>query len=284
MTLSLGLSLLVLGTAVLHAVTQALIKAGSDRLLTRSMVSVVAGLFVLPALPFAGAVGSAALPWLLLSSVTHVLYHFALLRAYHYGDFAQVYPIARGLAPLVVAGLAFAAIGEALTPWQLAGVALVSAGVIGAALSGGVPDGADARAVAYAALTGVIISSYTLFDGIGMRSAEAALAYIVWFFALDGVLMGGCALALRGRRRIATFLAEDWKPGTAGGLMALAIFGTVLWALKFGAIAHVAALRETSVIFAALIGTFFFGEPFGRRRIAAAIAVATGVAFMNAPA
>ncbi len=282
MTLPIGVTLLVLATAVLHAVTQALIKAADDRLATRALVSIVSGVCFLPVLPFAGSLGPAALPWLLASTVTHVVYHFAMIGAYRHGDFAQVYPIARGLAPVLVAVLAFAVAGESLAACHLAGVLLVSGGIVLAAFSGGGIPGGERRAVVYAVLTGAVIATYTLFDGMGVRASTTALAYIAWFFVLDGCAMALALVALR-RGNLSAAVRKAWRPGVAGGLMAVLIFGITLWALRLGGLAPVAALRETSVIFAALIGTYFFAEPFGRTRIAAAAAVAAGVLMMNLP-
>ena len=141
------------------------------------------------------------------------------------------------------------------------------------------PKGDHGRSVLYALLTAVFIMGYSVIDGLGVRRSGNAIGYILWLFVLDGVPLTVFTLATR-RARIAPYLRAHWVPSLVGGVMCATAYGLVIWALSFGAMAYVAALRETSVIFAAAIGSRVLGEPFGRRRMLAAMAVAAGILWM----
>ena len=215
-----------------------------------------------------------AWPMVLTSTLVHYAYYALLFRAYQLGDLSQVYPIARGMAPALVAFGSYLILGERLSPMGVAGVALVSLGIGLIALQRGAAT-ADRRAVAAAALLGLSISAYSVADGVGVRWSQNSIGYIGWLFLLEApVVLAVLVPRLAKRRHI------DWKTfgvGCIGGLLALAAYGMVLHAKTIAPIGAVSAVRESSVIIAALIGVVFFRErPWGARLVAAVV-VAAGV-------
>ena len=282
MALPPEVALLVLLAAVLHASWNVLVKTGGDRLLVQTTVIATGSLACALALPFVPLPPLAAWPFVLASVAIHNVYFFFLLRSYAHGDLSQVYPIARGTSPLVVALGAIPLAGEHLAAGDLAGVALVTLGLAG--LAGGRRTGDDPRAIRYALGTGLLIAAFTLVDGIGVRQTESPLSFILWMQAGEIVPLGAFVL-LRRRDRLAPFLAASGAHGVAagvgGGLMAVAAYGIVLWAYSRAALAPVAALRETSVVMAAAFGALSLGEPFGLRRVIASAVVVAGVALLN---
>jgi uncharacterized membrane protein len=273
---------LVLVSALLHAGWNAVAKSSTDRSLTLAVVllaSAVIGAFaslvVEPPAP-------EALPFLATSACFHALYQIFLLQAYRFGDLSQVYPIARGFAPVLVATLAAAFAGERPTVLQGAGIALASLAIASLALErrGGASPGVG-RSIAAAFATAAMIGSYTFLDGQGVRHSGGALRYVAWNFWATSLPF--CAGAFwRGRARLRAFLVRDGTRALAGGIVAAVGYAIVLWAMEHGAMAGVASLRETSVVFAALIGTLVLGEDFGARRIVAALGVAAGVMLLQA--
>jgi drug/metabolite transporter (DMT)-like permease len=275
-----GVVALVLLAALLHASWNAVVKADSDRLVSMGLVMISGSLLGLCAAPFVTMPGPQAWPFLIASLLIHNFYYFFLLKAYRWGDLSHVYPIARGLGPLLVALMSGGLVGEELAPLEMLGVALVSCGIGSLAFSHGLPRGGEWRPVIYAALTGVTIACYTIADGLGARAAESAIGYIVWLNIVEGPWLLLFGVAVR-RGGIVLYLRRSWWRGLAGGIVATIGYGIAIWALSLGAMAHVAALRETSVIFAAAMGTLLLGERFGTRRIIAAAVVASGLILLN---
>lgn len=282
MTLPPEVALLVLLAAVLHASWNVLVKIGGDRLLVQTIVIGTGSVACALALPWVALPPLAVWPFVVASVAIHNLYFFCLLRAYAHGDLSQVYPIARGTSPLVVALAAIPLAGEHLVASELAGVALVTLGL--ASLAGGTRVGGDRRAIGYALATGLLIAAFTLVDGLGVRRAPDPLSFILWMQAGEIVPLG-LFVWLRRRDRVASFVVGHGVRGVAsavlGGLMAVSAYGIVLWAYSRAALAPVAALRETSVVMAAAFGTVSLGEPFGPRRVLASIVVVVGVALLN---
>jgi drug/metabolite transporter (DMT)-like permease len=271
---------LVLLAALLHAAWNAVAKAGRDRLLTLWGVVAVGSL--------TGAVGACVLPlpertawpYLAASLVVHTAYLLSLLRMYQLGDLSQAYPIARGISPVLVGLGAAWRVGEPLGPAQIAGLALSSLAICVLALAGRARSADAPRAVLAALVCGALIGIYTVIDGQGVRLAGGELRFIAWSFFLDGIPMTLAVLWLR-RGQIGAFVRDEGARAFMGGAVATLGYAIVLWALAQGAMAHISALRETSVIFAALIGTRVLGEPFGRARVAAALVVVTGVLLLR---
>jgi drug/metabolite transporter (DMT)-like permease len=271
---------LILFSALVHAIWNAIVKSDSDRLLSFGVVMLVGCLIGCAAVPFVRFPAPEAWPWLIGSALIHVFYYFFLLRAYAHGDLSHVYPIARGSAPLLVAILAGRLAGEALTPRETIGLMLVSAGIVGLAFARGLPRLGEGRALAYALLTGVTIAGYSVVDGIGARLSGDPLGYIAWLNAIEGPWVFAFAVWRRGGATL-PYLRAFWWRGAIGGVIATLGYGIAIWAASLGAIAHVTALRETSALFGALIGAFILRESFGWRRVAAAVVMVGGLLLMN---
>lgn len=268
---------LVLLAAAMHALWNALVKGDGDKTVARAAVLFVGAVFgsilvVTRAMP-----AREAWPWLLGSALTHGAYYACLLGMYRSGDLGHVYPIARGSAPLLVALGAAVFVSEPLRHLELGGAVLVSLGIASLALGGAGPN---KSAVAWALATAVTIAVYTVLDGTGARKSGDALGYAGWSFVVQ--LPGIAVLALvAGRERVRAFVRTTWKRAIGGGALSFGAWAIVLWAMTHVPIGHVAALRETSVIFAAIIGARLLHEPFGGRRVVAAVVVTVGIVVMH---
>ena len=275
-----GIVGLVLLAAVLHAAWNALVKIGGDRLIVLASVNAVAAIAGLLMIPLAPAPNPESWPYLALSVAFHSAYYFFLLKAYHSGDFSHVYPLARGSAPLLVLLGSAWIVGEYLPPMAMAGIGIASIGIASLSFDGGPPWRRDPRPLLYAVATGVSIASYTVVDGIGVRHSGSPFGYIGWLFAIDGLPIVLLALHFR-RGLIPSYLRNEWRHCIGAGIASIGAYGLVIYAMNSGAIAAVSALRETSVIIAAAIGTYVLGERFGRRRIVLAAIVAAGIVLMH---
>jgi drug/metabolite transporter (DMT)-like permease len=239
------------------------------------------GVVGLAMMPFAPPLPASAWPYLAGSIAVHQVYYFCLLQAYRHGDLNHVYPIARGLGPFLVALASGPVVGEILSLGQMAGTALVSIGIGSLALAQGGAAKRHWHPNLYAIATGLTIAAYTFLDGLGGRaSAGNVLGYVAWLNVLEAPWVPLLAIYLRGRQMM-PYLRAQWWRGAAGGVIAAVGYGIAIWAFTQGSFAHVAALRETSVIFAALIGTLLLRESFGAFRIFAAILVVAGIMLMN---
>lgn len=281
MTLQPELAGLVLIAAISHALWNAFVKASGERTFTMAVVLLgpaAAGVVLVLAFPV-----PARESWLYLGlgTLLHTVYYACLLAAYRVGDLSHVYPLARGVSPLIVAGGAFLFAGEALSPVGIAGVLLASFGIMSLTLERGLPRGDGAAPVGYAFLTGLCIASYTVVDGIGVRKSGEVLAYIGWLNILKPLPILTWVAARQGREFV-RYTITHWRFGLTGGVFNLLAYTLVLYALAHGAMAHVTALRETSVIFAAAIGAIALREGFGGQRILAAAMVAGGVTLLLA--
>jgi drug/metabolite transporter (DMT)-like permease len=265
----------VLGAALLHAIWNAIAHHTPDRLAGFGMIG-VASTVGGGALALVGGLPSAAAwPYVIASAAVHVAYNLLLLAGYQLGEFSQVYPLARGTGPLIVTLFALLVLHRPLPALQLAGIAAVCAGLIALVLVGGSPGRAQLPALLAALGTGVTIAAYTIIDGIGVGEGPL-LAYCGWMFLLEGAPMPVIAL-IRRRRRLRAALRGSTVRGLVGGTISLVAYSIVLWAQTTGALAPIAALRESSIVFGALIGAAFLGERLGRRRALAAAVVVCGV-------
>ena len=279
MSIEPSVAALVLVAAVLHATWNAMVKAEEDRLSALAAVLLTGGVVSLFFLPFVQVPKAAAWPWLITSVLVHVVYVAGLVGAYKHGDLSRVYPLARGSGPLLVALFAGHLVGEHLTLLQSVGLALACGGILGLALERGA-FGIGRRATLYGLLTGASIAAYTIADGLGGRASGDPLGYTVWLFALEAPWITLYAV-LRHPHAARTYARRQWKRGVGGGLVALTRSGLAIWAMTVAPMALVATLRESSVLFAALVGTFLLREAFGPRRIAAAALIVTGQVLMN---
>lgn len=269
----------VLLAALLHAAWNALVGASRDKALDVVLVAAGGAAVAALALPFLPPPARASWPNLLASVGIHTVYFALLVKAYRHGDFSPAYTLMRGTAPLLVL-LGGLAAGERLAPLQAAGVALVSAGVAATGLLGHGPAAARGRAAGWALANAVVIASYTLVDGVGVRRSGSPAAYTAWVFFLDALPLVAFTLAAR-RREALAHAAREWKRGLAAGTLLVTAYALVLWSMTRAPVAAVAALRETSVVFAALIGARLLREPFGAARTAAAAVVAAGAALLE---
>jgi drug/metabolite transporter (DMT)-like permease len=278
---SLSIVLAVLFSALLHATWNSLAHAVSDRLVGFALIGVAdmvgGGLMVAGA----GLPPAAAWPFIGASAALHVMYSLLLLASYELGEFSQMYPLARGTSPWVVALVSVVVLGRELPITELVGVLAVSAGLIALVFIGGRPGRKDLPAVTAAVLTGLAIASYTVVDGLGVMQAPL-FAYTGWMFLLQGPPIAVIAALRRGRRLPAAVRASA-VPGLTGGTTSIVAYTIVLWAQTSGALAPIAALRETSIVFGALIGAVFLGERLGVRRAIAAGVVLAGVALISLP-
>lgn len=275
-----GVIAAVLLAAVLHALWNALAHAIDDRLIGFALIGIAVTIGAAVIVLFAPSPARASWGFLATSAALHIVYTVLLMLSYRSGEFGQVYPIARGTSPWLVAIGASAFAGEHLPAIRLAGVLVVSAGLVTLVFAGGVPTRAARPALGAAVLTGVAIASYTTVDGLGVRHAGSVAGYTGWLFLLQGPVLPLVAWAVR-RGELVRALRPHVVAGLIGGVLSLAAYGLVLWAQARGALAPIAALRETSVIFGALIGALVFHERFGRWRIAATVLVAAGVVLIN---
>ena len=282
---------LLLMAALMHASWNAILKSDqSDRLATFGVIMSTGTLMGLCAVPFLPLIEPAAWKYLASSVLIHVLYYTFLLKAYSYGDLSHTYPIARGLGPLLVALVSGRFIGEHLRPQDILGVLLLSFGLIALAmpLRNVVPKPGSRHGLAtlFAVLTGFTIAAYIIADGLGVRSAgptfQHRLSYIAWLCVVEGPWLLVLAIVLR-PGTVWAHLRRTWWRGAIGGVIANVGYGIAIYALVLGPMAHIAALRETSVLFGALMGTLLLGEPFGLRRVAAAFVIVVGLVMMNGP-
>lgn len=269
---------IVLAAALLHAVWNAIVKSAADRTTTLGLVAlghVIAGGAMVLALPLPSA---ESVPYILISTVVHFGYYYMLGQAYQHGDLSVVYPIARGIVPALVSLWAMALVGEVLPLQAWLGIALITVGI---QLSNwnALRSGVGRSALLFALGTGVCISIYSVFDGIGVRLSGNTLSYWAWGAFLHLFIAG--FVGIRRRKALSDLSLKVWVVGLLGGLVSMAAYGLVLYAKNFAPLGAVSALRETSVIFAALIGFIFLKEGNWIRRLGAAILMAIGVALIG---
>lgn len=274
------IALLVLLAALLHACWNAMAKSGGTPQYSIASYRLVSALVCLPLLFYLPIPLRDAWWMLLASTLIHTAYYATLSLSYRSGDLSQVYPLFRGLAPvLVVLGAALWA-DELLAPGAMLGIGLVSAGLISIAFGGGTFGKIPPLALRWGLITSVLIAAYTVADGIGVRAAGNPFSYIAWLFVMEPIPIG---LWLLARDRAGWFGYMRAKPGKicAGAFAAGSAYAMVIYAMGVAPMALVSSLRETSVIFAALIGSLLFREPFGRQRIVAAVLVCCGVVLIR---
>jgi len=273
--LSFGVTLAVLAAAAAHATWNAMIKSSRYALLDLALVVVFSGVATAPFLSFVAPPAPAVWPYIAASIVIHIAYYVALVGAYRAGDLSHGYPLMRGIAPIITSLCAVAWLGEAPRPLVWVGIALICGGVLSLGLAGF--HWRESRVSTTWALTNaLIIAAYTLVDAAGVRTARTPGTYVVWLFVLDALPFPLFILLLK-RREMISYASRFWLRGLIGGALSAGAYGVVLWAMTRAPVAAVAALRETSVIFAALIGAWLLKEGHIARRLAGAAIVAAGV-------
>ena len=264
----------------MHAAWNAIVKVGLDRFSSILLLSIVQGALAIVLIPFFAVPLAAAWPWVAVSAILHIGYKMFLIRAYEHGDLSQVYPLARGTAPLIVALVGALFLGEVMGPGKTAAVIAIALGVIVMSRNGGGLDRLSGHALLYAFGTACFTASYTLVDGVGARIAETASGYTLWMFAGDAIGMSACAFSMRGKRAF-TALRPAWRSGVAAGALSLGAYWIAIWAFTQAPLALVAALRETSVMFAMLIGVFILGERASLWRWISVALIISGVILMR---
>ena len=289
LALTLPVTLIVLFGALLHASWNALVKSSTDKSLDTALIHVLGGAVALPLVWLAGLPPQASLPYLAASIIIHIGYYIALAGAYKYGDLGLTYPIMRGLAPLLVALASGTVIGEHLSMLGWLGVAGISIGVLLVGLSRAVfAQGAHRAALGFALSNAVIIAIYTVVDGLGVRVAAehggSAVQYVATLFLIDGFPYFLFVMSQRKAQQRSdawTYMRRRWPLALLGTLASLGSYGIALWAMTQAPVATVAALREVSVLFAALLGAVFLKEAFGLQRGMGTLLIVSGVAALR---
>src|SRR6478735_5536213 len=269
--------LAVLFAAACHAGWNALIKVGLDPLSTTTLISVGSGIVALAFSPFVGVPAWAAWPWLAASIVIHLVYFASLIESYRTGDLGQVYPIARGSAPLMTAAVTSIFVGEKLSALGWAGIAALVGGVLLLSARGARHLAEiDRRAIGFALFTALTICAYSVVDGVGARLAGNPNAYSLWLFVGIAIVMLPYAL-YRDGRDVVPAMQRFWRRGFAGGALQVLSYGIAIWAMTVAPIAIVATLRETSVLFGAVIAVVVLKEPLRAARVVAALLIVFGL-------
>jgi drug/metabolite transporter (DMT)-like permease len=269
----------VLFAALLHALWNAAVKASVKAAVPAVAVFIGAGIVAAFLVPFMPVPLGPSWPFLLGSVAVHVVYSLLLGRAYRQGDFSHAYPLMRGLPPLITAGLMLALSDERASGIQQVGMLTLCLGVLSLALEGlGSPR--SKAAAGWAVLVAMCIAIYTTLDGFGGRRSGDAAAYVAWTCMLEAVVLTALLVARQGTAALAVVL-RNWPITLVGGATTLAAYAMVVWAMTQAPVALVAALRETSVVFAALLGVVVFKERLGPARIAAIVLVLAGIFLMR---
>jgi drug/metabolite transporter (DMT)-like permease len=273
--------LAVLAAAACHAGWNTLLKLNLEPAAATTLMATASGLIALPLAMIFGPPAQAAWPYLVATVVIHVAYFLALAEAYRIGDLGQVYPIARGTAPLMTAVIAAVWLAEQPSSFAWAGIVMLAAGILLLAVWGGRRTKRfDARSVGFALLTSLTITAYTLVDGLGARAAGNPIVYTIWLFLLSGAAMAAYGY-LRMGSRLTALAKAHWPITLAGSSLSVAAYGVVIWAMTVAPIALVAALRETSVLFGALFATLILREPLIATRAVVAVVVLTGALLLR---
>lgn len=272
----------VIAAAAMHASWNALVKVALDRLRAMFLLTLCMGFLSLAALPFLDAPHPDSWGFLVASGLLHAGYMIFLIKAYEIGDLAQIYPLARGTAPMLSTLAAWFFAGEALTPIMGAGIAMVLSGIYVMGMHGGARGQAklSGKAITFALVTSLFIAAYTITDGLGVRLSRSSSAYTAWVFVLDMVTMTIAVAFWRGRSAFRNISPHIGK-GMLAGALSLGSYWIALWAMTQAPIGAVAALRETSILFALLISMIFLKEPFTAWRGAAAVLIVAGAAALR---
>ncbi|WP_435200760.1 EamA family transporter [Qipengyuania sp. 902] len=264
-------ALMMIASGAIHAVVNAVLKSGDNKLASRALIDLSGGLLVLPAIfffpPPHGAWG-----WLLGSLIVHAVYFLALVRAFEVADMSATYPVMRGTAPVFAAFGAVVFLGDAITLPVAIGMGLVTSGILLSAIGRNLTR----EALGYSLLTGLAVATYTVLDAGGVRNAPTPFSYIAWAFFVLGAVIGGAIGAWRGSAFI-DYTRRNWKSCVAAGAAGVASYGLAMLAYSVGELPRLAPLRESSILFALLIATLFLGERPDRLKIAGGIVIFSGV-------
>jgi phosphonate utilization associated putative membrane protein len=270
--------LIVLLGALLHASWNALVKSSTDKTLDTALIHVLCSVLALPVCLYVGPPPPESWPFILSSLVVHVGYYFALAQAYKHGDLGLTYPLMRGTAPMLVAVSSIALIDETVSPLAWLGVVCICAGVL--LLGFSKAWWSHRKAIVFALVNAVLIAIYTVIDAKGARSSGHVIQYISMLFVLDGWPFAALVFMQR-KGQVWSYARARWPLAMGGACASIGSYAIALWAMTVAPVAMVAALRETSVFFAALIGAWFLKEVWTRQRIAGTFAILLGVAALR---
>ena len=276
--MSLALVLILL-SAVVHAVVNVLTKRAEDKYAMRLLIGVFSAVLVAPALFFVALPTGAAIWFLIATAFVHAIYELLLVKSYESAAFSAVYPVARGTGPLFTALGAILILHEHAPLVELAGIVLVCSGVIAIGVSHRASEGAT-TGLLYALGTGLTIGIYTLIDASGVRAAPVPFTYVLWFFVAHGVSVVFTAPGIRGMA-VVREARRQWRLGVGTAALSIVTYGSAMLAYRFGATAQLAALRETSVLFGTALAMSFLGEHMTPRRWLAALVIAAGAIMLQ---
>jgi drug/metabolite transporter (DMT)-like permease len=269
-------SILILISGFAHAIVNAILKAGNDKMSRRALIDGFSALILAP-VAFFVPLPTNAWHWLIASALVHGLYLFALIKSFEQSDMTVAYPIARGLAPMLAAAGAVALFHEPISATVVIGIIAIALGVMFI----GVSHKLKRSALLWALLTGTCIAAYTVIDAQGVRAAPTAMSYIVWTFILLGGALGTFFATWRGRAFFVS-AAGQWKPGLVAGALSIVTYGFALLAFRLGATPRLAALRETSILFGTAIAVIFLKERLTGLRLCGVLCIAAGAMILIA--
>jgi len=277
--MELTVLLLVLGSAVLHASWNTLVKSGGQPWLRMGAVIGTSGLLGCALAPFVPFPTAEVWTYILISAVLHQFYFIGICLGYRFGDLSHVYPVQRGIAPFLVAIGAWVFAGETLSTQGIVGVGVIGLAILSLAVTTTKwPD--DAAAMFFAVFTGFTIAAYSVVNGMGARAAEHVTTFIVWLMVVSDIPFGIIAVLINLKRSTGS-IRRHLTLGAGGGLLTAMAYALSIWAMTMAPITYVSALRETSVILAAWIGSRLLNEPFGSKRVGAAVFVVLGVVLLQ---
>lgn len=269
-------AVLMIASGSIHAIVNAIVKSGRSKMASRAATDGTSALLLLPA-TLVVQLPTGAWGWLAASGVIHAVYLYALVHAYERGDFSAAYPVLRGVAPLVTALVTLALLRERATTGEIAGIALLGGGILTLAIGRHL----NRATLGWAVLTGVCTALYTVVDARGVRAAPTPASYIAWTFVIMGTMVV-VQFAVLTRGRVFADMRDSWRPCAIAGALSILTYGAALWALSLGPTAPLAALRETGMVTALMIGTLAFGEQLTRKRVGAVAAILAGAALILA--
>ena len=276
-TMTLSVFCILLFAALLHASWNAIVKSGSDKLYSAIAVSGSAALIALILLPFSPQPTLASVPYLAVSCALQVVYTVLVAKTYQVSDMSQTYQLMRGTAPLLVAIISVLILGDSLSGVAWGGIAVICLSILAMAFNGRTQS---RKGIWLALINSGFIAGYTLVDGTGVRLAGSALGYTLWTFFLNGFCLLLWAMLAR-RQEVTRYLVANWKKGIPGGIGTMGSYGLALWAMTQAPLAVVAALRETSILFGALIAFVLLKEQVAGLRIVAACGIAAGAILLR---
>lgn len=271
--LSLGL---VLVAAVMHAGWNLYVKKDTDQFLSLAVMAATSGLLCACVLPLMPPIADRAWVILAISAPLHAGYRICLSMGYKYGDMSQVYPIARGATPLMVTLISVGFLGVTLGGWKIVGIAIIAVGIMGLTFHRGFPTRHEGRAIAFALGTAAFIAVFTLLDSRGSRESDSPIAYVLWLFVLEGLLMLLIAATVNATRLKEYVIKNGRACSINGAVMSLA-HGLIILALSRSEAALVSALRETSVIFGVVFSVVVLKERIGAVRLTCTLVVLAGL-------